>query len=106
MLSLGAGLPSRLFWQQEPVNRVVSAILQGHTFKMQWLLSTAQKLRRLGIPHFVIQPRCIMRLFCVLVILDEAIAASNQAIVDSAYGPYMTRPEGHSPACRRTPLLG
>src|SRR5271170_7395400 len=65
LLGLGAvawgGLALPLFWQQEPVNRVVSGVLQGRAYKMQ----RRKKLMRLGLLHFVIQSRCVMQLFCV-----------------------------------------
>lgn len=90
LLGLGAiawgGLALPLFWQQEPVNQVVSGVLQGHAYKMQWLLSTAQKADAVGSSSFCNPAALHNAVVLRLVILDEAIATSNQAIVDSAYG--------------------
>ena len=40
---LGCVLPSRCSGSKHAVNRVATAVLQGHTFKMQWLLDAARQ---------------------------------------------------------------
>ena len=90
LLGLGAvawgGLALPLFWQRAPVSRVVSGILQGHTYKMQWLLDEAQKADAVGSSSFCNPAALHNAVVLRLVILDEAIATTNQAAVDSAYG--------------------
>ena len=53
---------------------------------MQWLLSTAQKADAVGSSSFCNPAALHNAVVLRLVILDEAIATTNQAIVDSAYG--------------------
>ncbi len=91
LLGLGAviwgGFALPLFWQQAPVNGVASAILRGHTFKMQWLSAATRQAEAAEQSAFcnptALHDAVVLRLDA----LDEAITATNQTLVDSAYGP-------------------
>ncbi len=81
----GFALPS--FWQQAPVNGVASAILRGHTFKMQWLSNATRRAEAAEQSAFCNPTALHNAVVLRLDALDEAIAATNQTLVDSAYGP-------------------
>jgi hypothetical protein len=91
LLGIGAvvwgGFAVPLFWQQGPANGVVSAILRGHSFKMQWLSEATRQAEGAEQSAFcnptVLHNAVVLRLHA----LDEAIATTNQALVDSAYSP-------------------
>jgi len=76
-----------LFWQQAPLHRVTSEVLQGRTFNMQSLLEEAQQATVADHSSFcgptMLHDAVVLRLAA----LEEAIAAADQTHIDSAYGP-------------------
>jgi len=91
LLGLGAviwgGFALPLFWQQAPVNGVASAILRGHTFKMQWLSGATRQAEAAEQSAFCNPTALHNAVVLRLDALDKAIAATNQTLVDSAYSP-------------------
>ena len=80
LLGLGAvvwgGFALPLFWQQAPVNGVASAILRGHTFKMQWLSDEARQAEAAEQSAFCNPTALHNAVVLRLDALDEAIAAN------------------------------
>jgi hypothetical protein len=77
-----------LFWQQVPLNRATSAVLEGRTFNVQWLLDKAQQAAVADGHSWVCNPTTphdavVLRLAA----LEEAITAANQTQVGLAYDP-------------------
>jgi hypothetical protein len=71
-----------LFWQQAPLNRATSAVLEGRTFNVQWLLDKAQQAAVADGHSWVCNPTTphdavVLRLAA----LEEAITAANQTQV-------------------------
>ena len=91
LLGLGAvvwgGSVFPFFWQQAPLNRVVSELLHGHTFKMQTLLDEAQHADATAQSSFCNPTELHNAVVLRLAILDEAMAAADQTLIDTAYGP-------------------
>ena len=90
LLGLGAvawgSLVLPLFWQQAPLNQVAAKVRQGQAFKSQILLAKAQQEDAAAARTSICNPSgshnaVVLR----LAILDQAIAASNQTLVDSAF---------------------
>ena len=75
------------FWQEATPRSVASRLLQGYTFKTQLLLSEAQQAEDTDRQPFcnpaLLRSLATLRLF----IFNESIAATNQALADSSYGP-------------------
>jgi hypothetical protein len=90
LLGLGAiawgGLVLPLFCRQIAPSHVASELLQGHTFKIQSLLSEAQRAEAAERSSFcdptILHDAVILR----LAILNDAIAGGNKALEDVAYG--------------------
>ena len=109
LLGLGAvawgGFALPLFWQQASVNRVASELLQGHAFKMQWLLDEARQVEAAE-PSSFCNPTALHNLVVLrLAILNEAIAAPT---IRSSIRPmirYMMRREGHSSCAPADPFV-
>ena len=91
LLGLGAvvwgGLVFPFFWQQAPLNRVVSELLHGHAFKTQTLLDEAQHADAVAQSSFCNPTQLHNAVVLRLAILDEGIAAGNQTLIDSTYRP-------------------
>jgi hypothetical protein len=91
LLGLGAiawgGFVFPLFWQQATLNRVASQLLQGQTFKRQALLDEALKADTDERSSFCNPTQLHNLVILRLVLLDDAIAAKNQTLIDSAYAP-------------------
>ena len=92
LLGIGAvawgGFVLPLFRQQAPLNRVASELLQGRTFKIQTLLEEARQVVAAE-PSSFCNPTELHNLVILrLAIPDEAIAATDQTPVDSAYMPF------------------
>ena len=90
LLGLGAvawgSLVLPLFWQQAPLNQLAAEVRQGQAFKSQILLAKAQQQDAATARTSICNPSgshnaVVLR----LAILDQAIAASNQTLVDSAF---------------------
>lgn len=78
-------LPS--FWQEASPRSIASRLLQGETFKTQLLLSDAQQAEDTDRQPFC-DPTMLRSLVALrLFVLNESIAAANQALVDSSYDP-------------------
>jgi hypothetical protein len=76
-----------LFWQQASPRSVAAKILGGEDFKPPVLLAQAQLAEQVAHYRFC-NPEGLHSLFAVrLAILNQAIAAANQARVDSSYAP-------------------
>jgi hypothetical protein len=79
----GVLLPS--FWLQAPLNRLVAKVQQGETFESQVLLSKAQQQdeasARLSICNATASHNAVV---LRLAILDQAIAGSNEPLIDLA----------------------
>lgn len=81
----GFALP--LFWEQASPRSVASKLLQGHTFKMQWLLDEARQAEAAETYRFC-NPTALHNLVVLrLAVFNEAIAAKDRALVDSSYEP-------------------
>jgi hypothetical protein len=91
LLGLGAvawgGSLLPLFWQQAPPHRVASKILQGHTYKMQSLFDEVQQAAAAERSSFCNPTELHDTVILRISILDQATAAANQTLIDSAYGP-------------------
>ena len=91
LLGLGAvawgGFVLPLFWQQATLNRVAAELLQGHNFKMQFLLDEAQQAEAAERSSFCNPTGLHNAVILRLSILNQAIAATNRTLVEAAYAP-------------------
>ena len=96
LLGLGAvawgSLVLPLFWQQAPLNQVAAKVRQGQAFRVQILLAKAQQEDAAAARTSICNPSgshnaVVLR----LAILDQAIAASNQTLVDLAFSLVICR---------------
>lgn len=74
-----------LFWEQAPLNRVASELLEGHAFKRQALMD---EMRRVGAAerHAFCDPTELHNAMILrLVILNDASATGNQKLIAAAY---------------------
>jgi hypothetical protein len=76
-----------LFWQQATLSRVASELLQGHSFKIQWVLREAQEAEAAQQSSFCDPTILHDAVVLHLAILDDAMSASNKTLVNSAYSP-------------------
>jgi hypothetical protein len=79
----GFALP--LFWQQASPRSVASKLIQGHTFKMQWLLDEAQQAEVAEKYPFCNPPALHNLVVLRLAIFNASMAATDHALVDSSY---------------------
>ena len=84
---LGWVRSSALLATGSPLIGSSSKLLQGHTFKMQWLLDEARQAEAADQSSFCNPTALHNAVVLRLAILNEAIAATNQTLVDSAYDP-------------------
>jgi hypothetical protein len=92
LLGLGAvawgGWVLPLFWHQASLNQIASESLQGHVFKTQVLLDEARRVEAFE-PTALCDPIKLHSAVVVrLAISDSAIAAANQASVESAHAAF------------------
>lgn len=90
-LGLGAvvwgGFLLPLFWKQAPVTMVASEVLQGHVFKRQALLEEAGELDAAEKSTFCDPTELHNAVVVRLALLNDAIAAKNHQLIETAYGP-------------------
>ncbi len=91
LLGLGAvawgGFVLPLFWQQATLDRVATELLQGHNFKMQFLLDEAQQAEAAERSSFCNPTELRDVVILRLSILNQAIAATNRTLVEAGYAP-------------------
>jgi hypothetical protein len=91
LLGLGAvawgGFLLPPFWKQAPLNRVASELLQGHIFKRQALLEEARELDAAEKSSFCDPTELHNAVIVRLAILNEAIAAKDHQLIETAYYP-------------------
>jgi hypothetical protein len=76
-----------LFWEQAPLNRVASELLQGHIFKRQALLEEAGEVDAAEKSSFCDPTELHNAVVVRLAILNEAIAAKDHQLIETVYGP-------------------
>jgi hypothetical protein len=81
----GSVLP--LFSQEAPLNRITAEVLQGHAFKTQTLLGEARKADTDEPSSFCTLAQSRDAVILHLALLDDALRAGNQTLIDSAYAP-------------------
>jgi hypothetical protein len=75
------------FWKQAPLNQVASEVLQGHMFKGQALLEEAGELDAAEKSSFCDPTELHNAVVVRLAILNEAIAAKDDHLIETAYEP-------------------
>jgi hypothetical protein len=76
-----------LFAQQAPFGRVAAEVLQGGTFKRQALLGEARKAETDEPTSSCLPAQSHDAVIIRIALLDDAIKATNQTFIDSAYPP-------------------
>lgn len=91
LLGLGAvawgGFELPVFWQQAPLNRVASEILQGDTFNTQLLFDEAEQTEAAEKSPFCNPTTLDDAVAIRLAIMDEAMAGHNKTLIALAYAP-------------------
>ena len=81
------GFTLPLFWHQAAPKSVASKLIQGQPFKRQWLLDEARQAESAEQYPFC-DPSALHNLVVLrLAILNDSIAANDQALVASSYQP-------------------
>lgn len=75
------------FRQQAPLSLIAAEVLQGHIFKRQTLIEKARQIEASEQSWFCNSTELHAAVVLQLAILDDAIKAADQTLIDSAYTP-------------------
>jgi hypothetical protein len=81
------GFAFPLFWQEVSPDRIAAGLVRGDAFKLQVLLDAAQQAEATERNLFCNPTESHNVVVLRLAILNEAIASTNQSLVESTYSP-------------------